>query len=273
MDRKHKTVIFIIILITVSSLAYFKTTNYNVQTSMITRTINDNFQTSVVSRVIDGDTLELVNGNKVRLLGINTPEHGQFYFEEASDALKELVENKSVDLVKDIDNNDRYGRLLRYVFIGNIFINEQMLKNGYATLYIVNPKEKYSKLLAGAENQAIENGIGLWKQSKYFSCVKLTDFVYKEINKNPNGEHFTLENVCSYVLNMSGWTVKDEARHTYTFKINLSPKSTITLNTGIGKSNQTYIFWGMKSPVWNNAGDTLYLRDDIGHLVLHYKLS
>ena len=59
-----------------------------------------------VARVIDGDTLELANGKRIRLLGIDAPEKGQFFYEEARERLKELVEGKRVFLERDVSNSD-----------------------------------------------------------------------------------------------------------------------------------------------------------------------
>ncbi len=118
-----------------------------------------------VIRVIDGDTFELENGKIVRLLGINAPEKGQKCFEEARERLKELVEGKIVRLEKDIQNKDKYGRFLRYVFVNKTFVNLLLVKEGYAFTYLIN-SNKYKNELLEAEKYARENKIGcLWKVS------------------------------------------------------------------------------------------------------------
>ena len=82
-----------------------------------------------VIRVVDGDTIEIEGGQKVRYIGIDTPETVDpsrpvgCYGKEASDKNKELVEGKIVRLEKDISETDRYGRLLRYIYVGDIFVN------------------------------------------------------------------------------------------------------------------------------------------------------
>jgi micrococcal nuclease len=109
---------------------------------------------AMVSRVIDGDTIELQGNIEVRLLGINTLEEGQPYYQESTNRLKELVEGKIVVLESDVQDKDQYGRLLRYVFIDGVFANLQMLKEGYATVYIIRPNTKYEASLRNAENEA-----------------------------------------------------------------------------------------------------------------------
>ncbi|MDI6885900.1 MAG: thermonuclease family protein [archaeon] len=74
------------------------------------------------------------NGDKVRLLGINTPEKGQPYYEEATNRLKELIEGKTVTLEKDIEDKDQYERLLRYIYIDDTFVNLEMVREGYANV-------------------------------------------------------------------------------------------------------------------------------------------
>ncbi len=98
--------------------------------------------TTVVSYVIDGDTAMLKNG-RIRLIGIDAPEIGQPYFSKAKNKLKELIEGKEVKLEKDITDKDKYGRLLRYVWVDNALINLEMVKLGYANSYAYPPNVKY----------------------------------------------------------------------------------------------------------------------------------
>lgn len=116
-----------------------------------------------VINVIDGDTLDLNNSKRVRLSGINTPETGECYYEEAKNKLAELVLDKDVFLEKDISDEDKYGRLLRYVYIDDSFVNSILVKEGYARVY-----DKYSydtrryNELKEVEFLAKENNLGLW---------------------------------------------------------------------------------------------------------------
>lgn len=121
-----------------------------------------------VTKVIDGDTIEIEGGQHVRYVGIDTPEtvHPsqpvECFGKEASNKNKELVEGKTVRLEKDITELDRYGRLLRYIWIDNTLINEVLVKEGYANSYTYPPDVKYQDRFIQAEREARENKRGLW---------------------------------------------------------------------------------------------------------------
>ncbi len=122
----------------------------------------------LVSRVVDGDTIELSSGEKVRYIGINAPESVdprrgvQCFGKEASAKNKELVEGKMVRLERDISETDKYGRLLRYVFIGGIFVNEYLVREGFARASSYPPDVHYQDLFQDAEREAIREKHGLW---------------------------------------------------------------------------------------------------------------
>lgn len=122
----------------------------------------------IVGKVVDGDTIKLTNGQTVRYIGIDTPEtvHPakpvQCFGKEASSKNKELVEGKEVRLEKDISETDRYGRLLKYVYVGDIFINDYLVRNGYAYASSYPPDVKYQSQFLEAQKEARENQRGLW---------------------------------------------------------------------------------------------------------------
>lgn len=121
---------------------------------------------AIVSRVVDGDTIVVIlNGReeKVRLIGIDTPERGRPYFNEAKQKTAELVLGKKVKMEKDVSERDRYGRLLRYVYVGNIFVNAELVKQGYAMAYTHPPDVKYSDLFVKLQQEARNAGRGLWQ--------------------------------------------------------------------------------------------------------------
>ncbi len=128
-----------------------------------------------VTRVVDGDTLEiLLDGReqKVRLVGIDTPESVdprkpvQCFGKEATAHISELVLGKTVRLEIDEtgDDVDTFGRLLRYVFVGEQSINEQMILDGYAYAYIKYPFSKRIEYLK-AQTIAREGSRGLWSST------------------------------------------------------------------------------------------------------------
>jgi micrococcal nuclease len=123
----------------------------------------------VVERVVDGDTFVLADGERVRLIGVDTPETvkpgtaPQVYGKEASRYTKRMLEGKRVRLEFDVSERDRYGRLLAYVYLEDgTFFNEHLLAEGYARVMTVPPNVKYAERFLAAERAAREAGRGLW---------------------------------------------------------------------------------------------------------------
>ena len=127
-----------------------------------------------VVKVVDGDTIVLEGGTTLRYIGIDTPEVSQgkeCFAEDATKKNQELVEGKNVRLEKDVSEADRYGRLLRYVWVDlpsqgapaqGIFVNESLVREGYATAATYPPDVKYQNQFNQAEREAKTNGRGLW---------------------------------------------------------------------------------------------------------------
>lgn len=144
--------------------------------------------TAKVKRIVDGDTIEIeTNGvaRKVRLIGINTPERNRPYFEEAKNKLSELISGKEVKLEKDVSETDRYGRLLRYIYLGDLFVNLEMVKTGYAQSSSYPPDVKFQDLFRAAETQARQQRIGSWSPDlPKFATYEVAN--NKEENNAPN---------------------------------------------------------------------------------------
>jgi micrococcal nuclease len=125
----------------------------------------------LVTKVIDGDTIEVnINGRnmKVRYIGINTPEtinSGQkagCLADEATLRNKRLVEGQQVRLVSDVSETDKYGRLLRYVYVGDVFVNMALVNEGFAKAITYPPDVKFAQSFLEAEKTARERKVGLW---------------------------------------------------------------------------------------------------------------
>ena len=231
-----------------------------------------NLTSALVKEVIDGDTIILSNGEKVRLIGVNTPEYGRYYFEEARELMEILTLGKEVMLERDITDRDKYGRLLRYVYVNGLFVNLEMIERGFANAYTYPPDVKYTEKFLEAERYARSNDIGLWERSK-ITIVKI-DINYDaegNDNQNLNDEYVIIENISSKDVNIGDWTVKDSATNIYKFCSFLFKKdSIIYLFSGSGIDSGGNFYWGCTRAVWNNNHDTLYLRDDEGLLVEIY---
>lgn len=118
----------------------------------------------LVTRVIDGDTIVLATGEKVRYIGIDAPEvrGNECGQQAATQRNQELVLNQYVTLVQDVNNQDRYGRLLRYVYVGDTFINQQLVAEGFALAASYPPDIKYQQLFQTAQKEAQAHNRGLW---------------------------------------------------------------------------------------------------------------
>ncbi len=226
-----------------------------------------------ISKIIDGDTIKLSNGEKVRLIGINAPETGQPYAEESKEKLVQLIGNSLVKLKKDVDKNDQYGRWLRYIYVDETFVNLEMVKQGCAIAYSVSPNLKYSEDFENAEQEALNNGIGMWAPSSFeisISCLNAD--AEGDDTDNLNGEYVVLDNLGTTPLDLTSWRLYDEANNEFVFpSFHLVNESTVTIFTGSGADTDEELYWGSSKPVWNNDGDSLYIRDADGLFVNCYR--
>ncbi len=121
--------------------------------------------TARVTQVIDGDTIIIEGGYRVRYIGIDTPEvHPQLeaYGIEAWQANRRLVEGKRVRLERDVSETDKYGRLLRYVYVDSVFVNAELVRQGLALAKAYPPDIKYQDYLEKLEQQAKLANKGIW---------------------------------------------------------------------------------------------------------------
>jgi micrococcal nuclease len=115
-----------------------------------------------VTEVIDGDTIVISSGERVRLIGVDTPEVGELYYSEAKQYMVHRVLGKVVGLEKDVSETDNYGRLLRYVWVGDEMVNKELVLSGLAFSKAYRPDTHYQDIFDSAEVMAKENGVGLW---------------------------------------------------------------------------------------------------------------
>jgi len=120
----------------------------------------------MVIQVIDGDTIIIDGGYRVRYIGIDTPEiypETEAFGIEAWQANCELVEGKEVRLEKDVSETDKYGRLLRYVYVDDdVLVNAELVKQGLAQAKAYPPDTKYQDYLEEVEAEARGAGRGMW---------------------------------------------------------------------------------------------------------------
>lgn len=123
---------------------------------------------ATVINIVDGDTIDvLIDGveHRVRYIGMDTPERGDYFFSEASQANSQLVQGKEVRLVKDVSETDRFGRLLRYAYLlDGTFINAELVRRGYAQASTYPPDVRHSEDFVVLQREARNSGAGLWAQ-------------------------------------------------------------------------------------------------------------
>ena len=217
-----------------------------------------------VERIVDGDTI-IVDNQSVRLLGINTPERGELLYQEAKEFLEEKINNKTVRLEYNEDKYDKYGRKLAFVFLDNENINIKIVKQGFANPYILSYSE-YNKYIRKAWQECIDNNKNLCEKSK----DKCKDCIILQ-NINIADQEVLFFNNCSYDCNLTNWQIKDEGRKKLTFnKTYIKSNKEIKILVSNCTSSQDLICWNKQDYVWTKDGDTLFLRDVNGKLVLWY---
>ncbi len=129
-------------------------------TGKVVKEVDYDLEDCFVNRVIDGDTL-VCDNETIRLLGIDTPERGEEYYQEAKDFLKQ-VEEKNIKILRDWEDLGKYKRKLRYVFYKDRLINIEILEYGLAKAFIIEDL-KYKEKIINAEEFARGNCLGIWK--------------------------------------------------------------------------------------------------------------
>ncbi|RLJ06571.1 MAG: hypothetical protein DRP12_03830 [Candidatus Aenigmatarchaeota archaeon] len=231
-----------------------------------------------ITEVIDGDTVLAETGERIRLLGINAPEKGQKFWNLCRKMLKGLLLNRTVRLEADEEDRDRWGRLLRWVWLEGKLVNEELVRQGCAFPYIIPPNQKYAERIEKAWQECLQSRKNLCNLSKgsCSHCIFILDFHWNAEGddcKNPNGEWVVFGNLCPFPCNLTGWEVSDEANHRFIFPAaTLQPGENLTLFSGSGENKAGKLYWNRKGrcrAVWNNEGDTLFLWDSERRLVLN----
>lgn len=242
--------------------------------------------------VIDGDTLEvLAEGSTVtiRLLGVNSPELSECWGEESMVYLTNLIANKNVLLVEGGDDVDLdpFGRLLRYLYLEDeanpVFVNAQLVQSGHA-IGLQDGSETAEHLKA-LEARAFQSGYGMWAT---YACgdlegvagdrpvVRVNELVFDPEGPDAealDGEYITVVNEGYDVVEISGWTLRDEStsnRFTFPASTILDPGQAITVVTGCDGGPTGALHWCAAQAVWSNGGDTAIIMDTLGNAVVWY---
>ncbi|MBT4257880.1 hypothetical protein HOD88_01705 [archaeon] len=247
----EKEIYFLILLLGILILI-----NYPFLDSQLEEYLNEEREIGIVKRIIDGDTIIMENIT-IRLLGINTPEKGEKYFTEAKEFLEEQILNKTISLKFGKSREDRYGRTLAYVFLGEKNVNLEIIQKGFANPYFPSGKDKDSLLFYDSWENC---DLNLCEKSRdqCANCIKINKFDYLS-------EKIVLENTCYFDCDLTNWEIKDEGRKKFIFPnfvLKEKQKVSIVVNT------EGDFIWEEENYVWTKSGDTLFLRDSENFLVL-----
>ncbi|HOW37267.1 MAG TPA: thermonuclease family protein [Candidatus Pacearchaeota archaeon] len=242
--------------------------NYEFLNDELSKLLTDS-EYALVTRVIDGDTLELEDGERVRLLGINTPEKGEAYYNEAKELLENLTLNKTVRVEFGKKKYDLYDRTLAYIFVENtpeqdVFVNVKIVEQGFANLYFPESQKLHYAEFAEAWESCLEKNQNLCEKSlaKCAPCIELKQLNY-------NSQKVVFENICNFSCDLNDWKIKDEGRKNFIFDdFFLNSNSEVSIIVGNKTDTKDILYWKKETYVWTESGDSLFLRDSAGKLVL-----
>jgi micrococcal nuclease len=236
---------------------------------------------ATVTSITDGDTLDvrLPDGtlDSVRLIGVNTPERNECWAAESALALAMLApEGSQVGLTVDTSERDQFDRLLRYLWVGGLSVNEELIRRGAAISRRYPPDTSMASRFESAQSEAQASRLGLWAPDACGppaeATLTIVDWAYDpagDDNQKLNEEWVVIRNDGNNLSDMTGWGIKDEsASHRYVFPdgFSLAPGESVRVHTGCGDDFGTDLFWcSVGSAIWNNDGDTVFVTDPSGN--------
>lgn len=229
-------------------------------------------------RTFDGDSfMARVAGEEVevRMIGVNAPEGSECAGDLAKDAARELLESGPLTLVTDpnTDEFDRFGRALRFVYAGDLFVNFELVRTGLAVS--LQSGHSLEPEFENLEERAFQSGFGMFGIEVCGTSSSTGRIVIDAVEwdppgrdaDNPNGEFVVLANTGDGRIDLSGWEIRDESsQHRFTFPrgAGLDEGDRLVVRSGCGTDVFDEYFFCADDPVWSNGGDTVYLLDDVG---------
>jgi endonuclease YncB( thermonuclease family) len=236
--------------------------------------------TGRVQKVYDGDTVLLEDGRKIRYLGINTPEWQEPFYLKAKKHNEALVLGKKVRLEFDVENTDKYGRLLAYVYVGDQMANAKLVEEGLADPFFIPPNSKHHAVLLGFQAEARKRKAGLWSKRGSMSVLKITTVSPARTAEGEQADaYLRILNIGAGKVNLSGYTLSSERETAFKFPaFELQPGYSVLVVIGNGRDGlnsrgQLIVYWKDQSAKWDESEDTAYLNAPDGTLIdsYHYK--
>lgn len=229
----------------------------------------------LVVRVIDGDTVQLNGGERVRINNINTPEKKEEMGPEASAFARKLLHRKMVKV--EGGSRDHYGRLLGDLVLGGKSFAEAIVAAGLAHVFLIPPYDAdKARRLIKAQARARSKARGIWDTSRYLGQFHITSFHANapgHDNFNLNKEYLRIASIATKPASIKGYTVTNRKGEEYLFgELTLQPGHSLILSSGHGTDKkdprkQIVLFWNRSEGAWNNRGDTATLSDPDGKVV------
>ncbi len=213
-------------------------------------------QYATVVSVVDGDTIKVSMDNtlySVRYIGIDTPENTtqiEPFGKEASEKNATLVSGQEVTMYRDVSETDQFDRILRFIFVGDTFINYELVKQGYATAFRYEPDVSCADLMAQAEVDARAVGFGMWSaQSTFESTSPGETLVITTVNKE--AEFVDIQNKSNASIDLYGWRlVSEKGSQTCSLSGAIQSNDTLRIYAQTGENGFNCNF---SKSIWNNS--------------------
>lgn len=212
-------------------------------------------QIAKVVEVVDGDTIRVEMDGviyPVRYIGIDTPESTtqvEPFGKEASQKNTELVTGQTVTMYRDTTETDQFDRILRFVFVGETFINYELVKQGYAKSFRYPPDTSCADVFDQAQTEASSAGVGMWMAQATFEASSPAQTI-TIIAVNKRDEYVDIQNISTQPVDLTGWRLDSEkGSQSCTLSGTLQPGETLRIwaMTGAGFS------CGFGNNIWNNS--------------------
>jgi micrococcal nuclease len=216
-------------------------------------------QHAKVVEIVDGDTIRvIVDGveKPVRYIGIDTPESTtqvEYFGKEASEKNVELVAGQDIVMYRDVSETDKFDRLLRYVFVGDKFINYELVNQGYAASFRYDPDTSCADLFDQAESNAKSIGLGLWAATATqaaFSAQSPSGGSLEIVAVNKQAEYVDIKNGSSSPVDLTGWIlVSEKGSQTCGLGGSIQPGQTLRVWAASGEGFSC----NFGKNIWNNS--------------------
>jgi micrococcal nuclease len=214
---------------------------------------NPPYQKGIVTEIIDGDTIivRFEDGNiySVRYIGIDAPEREMPFFTESYNANAELVHQKEVLLIKDVSETDQFDRLLRYIVVDDIFVNQALVEAGAARAMQYPPDLACAETFSLSEQAAQTAFRGLWIATP---TPGIGDAQVVIVAVNKRDEYVDIQNMGAFDVDLAGWNLVSERGHQGCYLSGIITAGEI-LRIWAGSAQGGGFSCGYGNPIWNNS--------------------